>query len=59
LKELHNKIKNWYKNLNLLNTIALWVIVLVYATYPPTGLLLGGIPLAIYLLVLEYTKNKS
>lgn len=59
MKKIHNKIKEWYTGLGFKETILVWVLSLIYATYPTTGLLLGGIPWAIYLLYLEYTKKSS
>lgn len=59
MKALHLKLKEWYIGLSLKETIFVWLLSLAYASYPTTGILFGGIPWAIYLLYLEYTKKRS
>lgn len=59
MKKIHYKLLEWYGGLGLKETIFVWVASLAYAAYPPTGLLLGGIPWALYLLYLEYHRKKN
>ena len=54
---LYRKLENWYVNLNTKQRIMLWGVTLPYAVFPPTGVLLGGIPFGLALLIIEFNRK--
>ncbi len=54
---LYRKLEKWYTNLNKKQRIILWLVTLPYAIFPITGILLGGIPFALSLIVIEFNRE--
>ncbi|HEO99281.1 MAG TPA: hypothetical protein ENO02_08285 [Epsilonproteobacteria bacterium] len=59
MKEKFQKLNNWYVGLNTKQRVIIWALSLPYAIFPPTGVLLGGIPWALILLYMEYNRNSN
>ncbi|MCE3273137.1 MAG: hypothetical protein K0S57_3534 [Ramlibacter sp.] len=53
------KLRAWYDGLNKKQRWIIWGVTIPYALFPPTGILLGGIPWALVLLYMEFHRDGS
>jgi hypothetical protein len=57
MKEKYKKLNAWYVGLNKKQRMIIWGVSVPYAAFPPTGLLLGGIPWVLLLLYMEFHRD--
>lgn len=57
MKEKYKKLNAWYGGLNKKQRMIIWGVTVPFAAFPPTGLLLGGIPWALLLLYMEFHRD--
>jgi hypothetical protein len=59
VRQAYRKLNTWYIGLNKKQRYIIWGISLPYALFPLTGVLGGGIPWILLLLLMEFHLNSE